>query len=148
LSARYTSIPLVALPSAPPTTRATSEGSGLDVPQVPTAASLAAKPRGNNLNYRAPLSTNVILLIASTLTCTYHQVLQDSDAQSSLCNSMFSLSVSSNPSNPVPSSPSATPGRGQKYYVVSVGKCSGVFDNWFALYFFLSRLTHDSFLPV
>lgn len=44
LSARYTSIPLVALPSAPPATRATSKGSGLDVPQVPTAASPAAKP--------------------------------------------------------------------------------------------------------
>jgi Caulimovirus viroplasmin len=59
---------------------------------------------------------------------------------------MLSLSVSSNPSNSVPSSPSTTPGRGKKYYVVSVGKCTGVFNNWFTLYFFLSRLTHDSFL--
>jgi len=66
--------------------------------------------------------------------------MQDDDAQSLLCNAMQSLAVSPSSPNSVPSSPSATPGRRKKYYVVSAGKRAGVFDNWFVYFFFISVL--------
>ena len=52
-----------------------------------------------------------------------------------MCRAMTSLSVSSSTHKPsvlLPSvSPRKTPSKRKKYYVVSVGKCVGVFDNWF-----------------
>lgn len=59
---------------------------------------------------------------------------------------MGSLSVSSSlPSLPNldPSSTSTTPGKRKKYYVVTAGRCAGVFDNWF-VYFFLPVLVIHS----
>jgi hypothetical protein len=49
---------------------------------------------------------------------------------------MLSLSFSSNFPTPVSSSPPATPTRRKTYYVVSAGRCTGVFDNWFVSYLF------------
>ncbi|KAN0113382.1 hypothetical protein V8E52_007783 [Russula decolorans] len=96
LLACYTSIPPVVLSPAPPA----SEGSSLKVPRVSNPASPAAKPRGNK---HCP---------PSEYTPTE---VSDVTVQSSLCDSMQSLSVAS--------SPPASPRRQRKYYVVSVGKC-------------------------
>lgn len=84
-------------------------------------------------------------IIASTLMSTYHQDLQDNDAQSSLCDSMCSLSVTSTSSTSVPPSPPASPrNRKTKYYVISAGKCVSVFDDWFSVMFL--AVTRDSSL--
>jgi hypothetical protein len=65
-------------------------------------------------------------------------MLQD-NADQVLISAMTSLVVSSSsrtPALPIPAFPIssfASPGRRRKFYVVSVGKRTGVFDNWSVL---------------
>jgi hypothetical protein len=130
LSAHRTMVPPFVLPPATPS----SEGTSWKVPEISTATSLTARLREYPRTPSKYTTTDVVLLLR-LCTFTYHQDLQDGDA---LCSAMDSLAFSPTPPNSVPSSPSATPGRHKKYYVVSVGKCAGVFDNWFVRLVFIS----------
>ncbi|KAI0245297.1 hypothetical protein BJV78DRAFT_1139590, partial [Lactifluus subvellereus] len=48
-----------------------------------------------------------------------------------ICRAMMSLIVSSTSSKPAPlTSPFTSPGKHRKYYVISAGKRTGVFDSW------------------
>jgi hypothetical protein len=72
----------------------------------------------------------------------YHETFQDNDDEG-LISAMGSLIVSSPPRKPAPLvSPRTTPGKRQKYYVVSAGKRTGVFDSWFVLSLSRKILTH------
>jgi hypothetical protein len=55
------------------------------------------------------------------------RAFQYNDDEALIC-AMASIAVSS-PPTPVPTI--TTPGKGGKHYVVSVGRRTGVFDNWF-----------------
>lgn len=75
-------------------------------------------------------------------TSAYTANFQDSDGEASICHAMASLEVSSANKTQLSTrhppgypfrlpSPPTTPSKRKKYYVVAVGKCTGVFDNWF-----------------
>jgi hypothetical protein len=59
---------------------------------------------------------------------------QENDTDGVLITAMASLVVSSSPRKTVfPVSSLRSPGRRRKFYVVSVGKRTGVFESWFVL---------------
>lgn len=96
-------------------------------------------------------------MLFSCLNSTYHGTFQDNSDDELICRAITSCVISSPPrksaqtASPFTASsfprrsaqttlPFTTPGKRQKYYVVSIGKRTGVFDSW--LYLALYILFH------
>jgi hypothetical protein len=73
---------------------------------------------------------------------THLGIFQDDDQDDDqvIISAMASLVVSPSPKKPTapPVSPFTSPVKSRKFYVVSVGKCTGVFDSWYVFPFHFS----------